>query len=437
MAKYPSVIITQEMIDEAKQLIPQTCLNRTITSKIDTLTGHLGEFVFAQYFYNDWRKHKVGNNRGETDFNDIEIKTSAFPFSEKLNLLVREDYAIKRKPAFYIQIIIDVNTRNANQVLPGTKAFICGFATADEIDNAPKRDFGSKLGSSGGYKCHYTSIKDLHPMNGFKEEYASQSKSNIINLLEHNRKSWNRKVESKNQWTIPVTSEEIENARKGKFEILLTPWKPVPMEWFPPLQDLKVLCLASAGGQQAPLLAAAGAGVTVFDISEKQLEQDILVANRENLSLKTIMGDMTNLSVFDNESFDLIFHPVANCFIPDILPVWKETYRVLRKNGRLLSGFANPVLYLLDEGDPNGNIEPIIKNKIPYSDIESLTPKQKKVYTKEGISFEFGHTLQDQIGGQINTGLIIDGFYEDKHHLDSNPLYDHISTFMATKAVKI
>jgi hypothetical protein len=161
----PAVTITLEMIEKAKTLIPQTQVNRTIASKIDTLTGHLGEFVFAQWLYGDWTKNSVGNNKGKADFDNIEIKTSAFPFNENLNLLVRQDYAQKRKPTYYVQIIIDVPTRKATEILPNTVAYICGFATATMVDAAPLRDFGSKIASSGGYLCHYIAIRNLQPMN--------------------------------------------------------------------------------------------------------------------------------------------------------------------------------------------------------------------------------------------------------------------------------
>lgn len=171
MPRYPFTLITEEMLAEAQRLIPATRVRRTIASRIDTLTGHLGEFVFAKYLYQDWQKHRVGQNRGESDFEDIEIKTSAFPFNEKLNLLVREDYAKKRKPAYYVQIIIDVDTRTASEIPPGTRAYVCGYATASEVDAAPKRDFGSKFGGDGGYHCHHIRIDKLHPIELFAETY--------------------------------------------------------------------------------------------------------------------------------------------------------------------------------------------------------------------------------------------------------------------------
>jgi len=178
MKNYEYIVITQEMIDEANKLINKVKVNRTIASKIDTLTGILGEFAFAQYMYNDWKKNRVGENKGDVNFKDIEIKASAFPFSESLNLLVREDYAQKRKPPFYVQIIIDVNSNKADKIEKNTKAYIAGWATAKEIDSAPKKDFGSKLSDSGGYKCFYIQIKNLHEMNTFKKDYYNNVKSN-------------------------------------------------------------------------------------------------------------------------------------------------------------------------------------------------------------------------------------------------------------------
>lgn len=171
MKEFDSIIINKEMIDEAKKLVEQVRVNRTIASNIDTLTGILGEFVFAEYIFNDWRKNRVGMNKGDVNFVDIEIKTSAFPFNENLNLLVREDYAAKRKPRFYVQIIIDVESPTAADIKENTRAYIVGWATCDEVDNAPQKDFGSKFGGYGGYKCHYIPIRKLHPMNTFYKNY--------------------------------------------------------------------------------------------------------------------------------------------------------------------------------------------------------------------------------------------------------------------------
>src|SRR3972149_11600688 len=117
-----------------------------------------------------------------------------------------------------------------------------------------------------------------------------------MNIREYNRDAWDREVRRRNKWTIPVSTETIAKARQGDWQIVLTPTIPVPMDWFPQLKGADVLCLASGGGQQGPVLAAAGANVTVFDNSPLQLEQDRFVAEREALSLKTVEGDAADLS---------------------------------------------------------------------------------------------------------------------------------------------
>jgi ubiquinone/menaquinone biosynthesis C-methylase UbiE len=145
---------------------------------------------------------------------------------------------------------------------------------------------------------------------------------------------------------------------------------------------------------------------------------------------------MTDLSAFSDQQFDLIFHPVSNCFVQNIRIVWQESFRILKPGGKLLSGFANPIIYLFDESDPKAPLNLEIVHNIPYSDLESLSDRQIEMYKREGIPFEFGHTIEDQIGGQIAAGFIIDGFYEDKHNPKDHPIYKHISTFIATRASK-
>src|SRR5690242_4949424 len=102
-----------------------------------------------------------------------------------------------------------------------------------------------------------------------------------MDIQEYNRRAWDRQAESGNRWTIPVGPEVTAAARRGDWHIHLTPTKPVPRDWFPPLPGLDVLCLAAGGGQQGPVLAAAGANVIVFDNSPAQLARDRMVAERD------------------------------------------------------------------------------------------------------------------------------------------------------------
>ncbi|HEX2994622.1 MAG TPA: class I SAM-dependent methyltransferase, partial [Anaerolineales bacterium] len=219
----------------------------------------------------------------------------------------------------------------------------------------------------------------------------------------------------------------------GEFSVVLTENIPVPHKWFPPLPGAEVLCLASGGGQQGPVLAAVGAQVTVLDNSPAQLKQDQLVAERESLSLRAVEGDAADLSAFTDASFDLVFNPVSTVFMPDVRAVWQECARVLRPGGILMAGFMNPVHYIFDlyKAD-EGILE--VAHSIPYSDLTSLSKEDLAEYLEKGLPLEFGHSLSDLLGGQCEAGFVITNMYED-YMLDS-PLHNYHPNYLATRAEK-
>ena len=258
-----------------------------------------------------------------------------------------------------------------------------------------------------------------------------------MDIREHNRIAWDKEVEDGNKWTIPVSEAVIAAARQGEWEILLTPSKHVPRTWFPDLQGTAVLCLASGGGQQGPILAAAGGQITVLDNSPRQLEQDRLAAEQYALPITTVEGDMADLYMFSDQSFDLIVHPVSNVFVPEVRPVWREAFRVLRHGGVLLAGFSSPMTYLFDYdlADRTGVLQ--VKYALPYSDLASLTAEERQRYIETGEPLEFSHTLEDQIGGQLDAGFQLTAFFEDAYGEEENDLLTkYMPTFIATRAVK-
>jgi len=250
-----------------------------------------------------------------------------------------------------------------------------------------------------------------------------------MDIVKHNKSAWDNYVDKKDRWTIPVTEKELENVRNGNWGIVLTPKKIVPKSWFPKLSGLKILGLASGGGQQGPILATLGADVTIFDNSEKQLEQDKTLSTKFDLDIKTVQGDMKDLSVFADNSFDLIFNPCSIVFVENVLPVWEECFRVLKPNGILMTGLINPISFQLDEE----SFKLIYKQ--PFSDLHSLPKEELEELKKKNEPLVFGHSLTDQIGGQLDAGFSITAMFEDTWDVE-NKMDEFLPSFIATRAIK-
>ena len=236
-----------------------------------------------------------------------------------------------------------------------------------------------------------------------------------------------RWIEEGWEWGIPISHETYVKATEGKWDVVLTPTRPVPHEWFGSLAGKKVLGLASGGGQQIPVFAALGAECTVLDYSEKQLESERMVAEREGYPVSLVRADMTKPLPFADESFDLIFHPVSNCYVEEVRPIFRECFRVLKPGGILLGGFDNGINYILDEK------EEYLQNCLPFNPLKN--PEQMRQLEAAGDGVQFSHTLEEQIGCQLEAGFLLTDVYEDTN--GAGRLYEHgIPTFWATRAVK-
>jgi SAM-dependent methyltransferase len=257
-----------------------------------------------------------------------------------------------------------------------------------------------------------------------------------MDIVAHNSAAWDREVAGGNEWTRPVGPDVIGRARAGDWSVVLIGYEPVPRDWFPAsLAGVDVLCLASGGGQQAPVLAAAGATVISFDNSAGQLARDAEVAARDGLALRTEQGDMADLGRFPDASFDLVFHPVSNLFVPDVRVVWRECFRVLRPGGVLLAGFLNPDLYIFDADALDNRNELVVRHALPYSDLTHLDAEERDRVFGPGATLEWSHSMADQIGGQLEAGFLLTGFAEAPHHADATAAY--LPGYFATRAIKL
>ncbi|MDO4458964.1 MAG: methyltransferase domain-containing protein [Clostridia bacterium] len=229
------------------------------------------------------------------------------------------------------------------------------------------------------------------------------------------------------EWSVPVTHEEYLKALDGDWGIFLTPTKVVPHEWFGNLKGKKVLGLASGGGQQGPMLQAQGADVTILDYSQEQLKREREVAEREDYDITVIRADMTERLPFEDESFDIIVHPVSNCYIQDVQHVWNECYRILKKGGILMAGLDNGINFLYNDEETE------MENVLPYNPL--INPEQMEQAKKDNVGVQFSHTIEEQIDGQIRAGFTLTNVYGDTNGYGN--LHEHnVDSFWGTRAVK-
>ncbi|MBR5947226.1 MAG: class I SAM-dependent methyltransferase [Clostridia bacterium] len=242
-----------------------------------------------------------------------------------------------------------------------------------------------------------------------------------------NAKTIDRWIEEGWEWGIPISSEEFAAAKRGEWSVGLTPTKSVPKAWFGELKGKKLLGLASGGGQQMPIFTALGALCTVLDYSDKQLESERLVAERENYKIEIVKADMTKPLPFADESFDIIFHPVSNCYVREVEPIWRECFRILKPGGILLSGLDNGINFLFGEDETH------IVNSLPFDPIAN--PEHRRLLEEEDCGMQFSHTLEEQIGGQLRAGFTLTDLYEDTNG-EGFLREMNIPSFTATRAVK-
>lgn len=250
-----------------------------------------------------------------------------------------------------------------------------------------------------------------------------------MSYTEINARTIDRWIEEGWEWGVPISHERFAAVQDDDWSMLLTPTKPVPRTWYPPLKGTKVLGLACGGGQQMPVFAALGAECTVLDYSKRQIESECMVASREGYEITTVCADMTKALPFAEESFDLIFHPVSNCYIEDVMHVWKECYRILRPGGCLMAGLDNGINFLFDEKN-----EKEIRFSLPFNPLKNKEQMASLEANDDGI--QFSHTLEEQIRGQIQAGFQLVDLYEDTN--GSGFLHEQgIPTFWATLSRKV
>ncbi len=223
-----------------------------------------------------------------------------------------------------------------------------------------------------------------------------------MNLFEQNRAAWDKMAKIGHPLAKPASDEELSNPLKCVDEI----------GWLgSSIAGQQVLCLAAGGGRHSALYSAAGAQVTVVDISPGMLELDRQVARERQFQVRLIEATMTSLPMLKESEFDLVIHPVSTCYIDDLWSTYCEVARVLRPGGLYISQHKHPM-------NLQASLEPTSGRyviELPVQGNLSATPPASPNRLRETGTREVIHSIQSLLGGMCRAGFSIEDLTEPQH----------------------
>ena len=216
--------------------------------------------------------------------------------------------------------------------------------------------------------------------------------------LQHNRSAWNHLADSGSVFAHTATDEECREPLKT---LDSRGWLPASVA------GLDVLCLAGGGGWQSVLYAAAGARVTVVDLSDSMLRLDERECRRRGYTVQVIQTSMEDLSMLGDQTFDIVHQPVSTCYVPSVRPVYREISRLLRDDGLYISQHKQPVS--LQISHRNERHQFVIG--LEYYQTGPLPRMQDTAYRETGTT-EYLHRLEEIVGDLCLSGFVIEDLRE-------------------------
>ena len=172
-----------------------------------------------------------------------------------------------------------------------------------------------------------------------------------------------------------------------------------------------VLCLAAAGGRHSALYNAAGAVVTVLDVSDGMLELDRRVSQELRFNVRLIQGTMLDMPMLRDAEFDLVIQPVSTCYVSDVSRVFCEVSRILKPNGLYVSQHKQPI-----------NLQASLKTLQNRYSIETevgavamAAKADEPSPLREPSTREVAHSLESLLGGICRNGMVIEDIHEPNH----------------------
>lgn len=226
--------------------------------------------------------------------------------------------------------------------------------------------------------------------------------------MAHNARAWDKLAGDGVALARPAADDAFDDPRGwlgGGGPDGSRPWLPAS------LAGLEVLCLAAGGGKHGPLYAAAGARVTVVDISAAMLELDRQVARERGIHLEIVQRSMDDLGGLGQGRFDVVIHPVSTCYLPDVAAVFAAVAKVTRPGGVYVSQHKSPAsLQATLAANTAGRYEVLHA----LGTREPLPPEPPSRLREAGTQ-EFVHSLSDLLGGICRVGFVIEDVHEPDH----------------------
>jgi len=282
----------------------------------------------------------------------------------------------------------------------------------------PSLGFSPKSAKKQSKTSEFQALGPIHPRISCQQVRAiitlmetpeNQPSPAASAIQQRNRQAYDRMVQTRHFLTQPVSAQELASPlatldAKGWLGGNIRGWN--------------VLCLAAGGGRQGPLYCAAGARVTVLDISPAMLELDRQVSSHLGMNYQIIQGEMSELSMFRPDEFDLVAHPVSTCYVSNVEAVFAEVTRVLRPGGLYVSQHKQPMNLQASLEMNQGRY--VVETPVG-SPAKSLAIGQTSLL-REPDTVEFAHSLDAILGGICRAGMIIEAVSEPDHaNLDSEP----------------
>lgn len=226
---------------------------------------------------------------------------------------------------------------------------------------------------------------------------------------------------------------------------------PAFFEFMGDLSGKAVLDAGCGEGYNTRLLARSGARMTGVDISERMIELARQEEQREPLGIRYEVASFSDLSLFDDASFDVVVSSMALMDGPDFEGAVAEIFRVLRPSGELMFSIIHPCFVTKGYGwvpDEHGN--PV---KITISDYFASEPwvehwRFSRAPTPQDVEPfavpRFPRTLSDYLNTLIGAGFVLKRMREPRPSeelCEKRPRMhrwrDHAAIFLYVHAVKI